>query len=1061
MSSLPDDWIIQELIQRPGRDAWAAIRGFLYQVRSTILRWLDLDQQTLLLCEYGEDIAHLRRVVDPTTKAELHEHLLEQIKHSEKHVTLRTLQVLEALANFYQAKVANPTLRLRLRYTTNATPGQEQGVNFPQGLSGIEACRRIRTNDVSKDEVDRTIVAFRTVIESTATPAGSTEKVETFEALKRFATEASREEIFAFLGDIEWATGQPEHENMPKEIENRLVGSGLASPKTTKRISDRLTIFVVDLLSRSGAKLLSRDNLLQVVNELEMTEPQIHTLVLLERLDELVQLYLPEIASGVTRVEEAIRGLAQPVEQTHELVKLIASRLVAQSPGDQIVRVEDGVPPIDLPPAPPRFEADRSELVGELATLLRGGVWLHLHGGAGMGKTHLARRLMLRAGTGNSAWISFTSSTARTAPLQYLDDRIVALLVSRTGDTTWWVAYRTGRVSAPALMPRVARLLGPGGLLVLDDLPDLVSFPELADRVSNGALACQASNAMLLTTSQRPLTPGAKKGLEPRLMVEALAPPIEIQDTLAMLQAAGAPTQLQAKGFVEILTHSAKGHPAIISGVIRWLEQQAWAADWDSIIAILTGAAAAEEKETALRQMVQLVPLPEQRELLCRLSLIGRQFGRREVEIVAHVYPALDRPGEPLGELVGPWVNRYSNESYEVSPLVNDAGRRYLATDLQKRIHRALAGEILQKGKITTTESTYVAVHLSSAEDWQEVATFLIQMLISVRTPEHAQNVDWATFLFPPGNWPDSIPLAFRLMLRGLQVKVARLSGDRMVEQLESELDQLLLATGGRPDEQLAAVMALLNAGPLLESAPPARAARRALEAVRLIRNNPKMFEGVEVKVHIVDLLWLPVSRVMNLADVRGIATVLDDMSTEELEGAFRSNIALQACEFLADRCWLSMDAVPKEKQDWNAVLQVLEQLENLAQRRRLENLRYMALQARAVVLSDYLGQEEAGLQLLRDAGEPTNQDCLFFVRYRIARILDDLSRTNEAIDGYERALASGGRDFVYLRFRAYIEGIVACGRACDWERALLWARRGLAFASTHPKTSFREFQVH
>jgi hypothetical protein len=254
--------------------------------------------------------------------------------------------------------------------------------------------------------------------------------------------------------------------------------------------------------------------------------------------------------------------------------------------------------------------------------------------------------------------------------------------------------------------------------------------------------------------------------------------------------------------------------------------------------------------------------------------------------------------------------------------------------------------------------------------------------------------------------------------------------------------------------------MALLNAGPLLMGAPPARATRRALEAVRLIRNNPRLFDGVEVRVQIVDLLWLPVSRAMNLADVRGIASVLDDMSKEELGEAFKSNIALQACEFLADRCWLYMDAIPKEEQDWNAVLQVLAQLENLAQRRGVENLRYMALQARAVVLSDYLGQGEAGLQLLRDAGEPANQDCLFFVRYRIARILDDLIRTNEAIVEYERALTSGGRDFVYLRFRAYIEGTVACGRTGNWERALLWARRGLAFASAHPKTSFREFQI-
>jgi tetratricopeptide (TPR) repeat protein len=230
---------------------------------------------------------------------------------------------------------------------------------------------------------------------------------------------------------------------------------------------------------------------------------------------------------------------------------------------------------------------------------------------------------------------------------------------------------------------------------------------------------------------------------------------------------------------------------------------------------------------------------------------------------------------------------------------------------------------------------------------------------------------------------------------------------------------------------------------------------------MRLIREHPLLFEDVESKVPVADLLWLPAARARTLEDVRGISRVLDDMSTEELGEALKSDIAPQACEFLADRCWLSMDARPKEEQDWNAVLQVLEELENLAQRHGLEELRYMALQGRAVVLSDYLSRGNEGLQLLRDAEEPANQNCLFFVRYRIARILDDLNRTKEAIDEYGRALDSGGRDFVYLRFRTYIEATVACGRIGNWEKAALWARGGLAFASLYPKASFREFEVH
>jgi hypothetical protein len=1057
MNSLPDDWIAEELVRKSGRDAWAAIRGFLYQIRSTIVRWLELDQHTLLLCEYGEDIDHLRRVVDPITRAELYEHLLEQVKHSDKHVTLRSPQVLGALGNFYQTKVANQTALLRLRYTTNATPGYEQGTKFPRGLPGIEACRRIGVRSVNEPEVDEVVAAFRAVIESTSPLAGSTSQAETFEALRRFVAGASREDLLAFLGGIEWVTGQPEHDIMPNEVESRLVTSGLASPATAKRVSDRLTVVVLDILSRSGIKLLSHSSLIQTVDELELTEPEVRMVTRLERLGELIQLYLPDIASGVSRVEAEVGKLAEPIEKTHNLVAWIASKIAAQTPDQMILGVEEGVPPVDTIPSPPRYEADRSALVGHLLGLLEDRVWLHLAGGAGMGKTQLGRKLIARAGRGSSLWMSFTSSTARSNPLQYFDDRLIALIVSRSGDPTWWAAYRAGHVSPLALVPRMLRILGSNGILVLDDLPDLVAFPELANRISATSLACKQANVRLLTTGQRPLTPGAKRELEPHLLTEVAVPPMEVRDTQSMLQAAHAPAGIQAEGFAEILTQTAKGHPAIISAIIRWLEQRVWTASWESLIAVLTGAAAVEEKETALRQMVQLVPQPEQRELLCRLSLIGRRFGRGETDLVARVHPVVNRPGEALGELVGPWINRFDDESYEVSPLLSDAGRSYLATDLQSRVHLALARGITQRGKITTTEAFYAVVHLSSAKHWLGVATLLIHMLISVRGPEHAHDVDWVKFLFPPGGWPDRIPLAFRLMLRGLQVKVTRLSEDRKVaEELDADLDQLLSAASGRPDEQLARVMALLNAGPLLVEAPPARATRRALEAIRVIREHPRLFESVELKVAIIDLLWLPVARATDLADVRSISAILDDMNTEELREAFKSDIALQSCEFLADRCWLSMHTRPEQEQDWDAVLQALKQLEGLAQRRALEELRCMAVQAQAVVFNDYLGRGEEGIALLRGIGEPGNQDCRFFIRYRIARILDDLDRTDEAVREYENALNSGGQEFIYLRFRAYMEATVACGRAGNWEKAAMWARRGLAFASSYPKSSFR-----
>ncbi len=67
-----------DLVTRRDRDAWATIRGYLYQVNVTILRWVTLAENQVLELERGEDID----VIAPAMwkgRAALHR-VLEQVK---------------------------------------------------------------------------------------------------------------------------------------------------------------------------------------------------------------------------------------------------------------------------------------------------------------------------------------------------------------------------------------------------------------------------------------------------------------------------------------------------------------------------------------------------------------------------------------------------------------------------------------------------------------------------------------------------------------------------------------------------------------------------------------------------------------------------------------------------------------------------------------------------------------------------------------------------------------------------------------------------------------------
>lgn len=173
----------------PGRDAYAAIRGFVYQVQRTILAWIALPDDGALLCEAGEDVDHVRNAL-----ASGGERLLEQIKYREGQLSLHAPEVLEALGNFLAARERNPGHELRFRFFTNAAATTERGHDFPGGFTGIDAWNAIRARNVPADERAATLAALRAVL-SNAVAGG---------AGRRHPTQAAA--VARFLDDADDAT---------------------------------------------------------------------------------------------------------------------------------------------------------------------------------------------------------------------------------------------------------------------------------------------------------------------------------------------------------------------------------------------------------------------------------------------------------------------------------------------------------------------------------------------------------------------------------------------------------------------------------------------------------------------------------------------------------------------------------------------------------------------------------------------------------------------------------------------------------------------------------------
>lgn len=117
------------------RDATATIRGFVYQVDITLLRWLTLPSTERLELECGEDIDRVRQLL--STDGNPPDRVFEAIKNRGVRITLRSVEALESLAGFCEHRIANPGLTLRFRYVTNCEIGREKTAVDETAVAGI------------------------------------------------------------------------------------------------------------------------------------------------------------------------------------------------------------------------------------------------------------------------------------------------------------------------------------------------------------------------------------------------------------------------------------------------------------------------------------------------------------------------------------------------------------------------------------------------------------------------------------------------------------------------------------------------------------------------------------------------------------------------------------------------------------------------------------------------------------------------------------------------------------------------------------------------------------
>src|SRR5262249_9161128 len=157
--------------------------------------------------------------------------------------------------------------------------------------------------------------------------------------------------------------------------------------------------------------------------------------------------------------------------------------------------------------------------------------------------------------------------------------------------------------------------------LVIDNVPDLVRAPELADRLRTLAGACRDHDVLLLTLGVRPVPDPVAQSFDQGVVRVLPAPYFTEAEVGEFLRAYGAPDEFLQAPRARFLRTLTAGHPVLLGAAALFLSSRGWEFRESVLSELLRGGHTGAVAEDVLQRLMASVS-QHARELLYRLSLV-------------------------------------------------------------------------------------------------------------------------------------------------------------------------------------------------------------------------------------------------------------------------------------------------------------------------------------------------------------------------------------------------------------------------------------------------------
>ena len=946
----------------PNRDAFATIRGFLYQAVLTIRAWLCLRPDELLELECGEDI-DWGFLADRTVASRKDaDRVLGQVKYRGTGLSLRSEVSLSCLVNFHQHRLRNPGLLLRYRLLSNAKIVQERGHVHPSGLKGIELWTSVTAIIEPAEQKSRLAFLRGVLLAPSEPPKIDRRQLRDFRAFVR----TSSDDVFLdFVRTFTWMTMSSDIETafasaeQAISVRKELQGFEQAAPLCLQALLQ----YVLLLLSQPGTKQLRPETCAELLHSSQQ---------------QAAEAVAKGLSSARDQIMQGAIALTNSTQQLGDIVSKLSAHATAADFGTSGISFYPGAMPAQIIPIleTPSLvspSAPRNNLRQSVAAELGSKGSAALVGDVACGKSQLA--LLSAEGVERVTWLSLRANEG-IDPSTLLDAAVLRCLQpdSESGNTF-------------------------SRALIIDDLEIGIESRTFCDRFCLIARELRSRGVIVLACSTGRL-PLSLQGEIPTITVGGY----EDEDIQVLLKSHDAPSRLNQEGFRGLISSVTGAHPVLVGALIQFLIQRQWKVNDDVLEGLLSRSFSQD-----IRQEMQSRLLAEgtagSNELLYRVSLATRPITQDQALTLGEIAPAVPNRNEELTKLLDTWLQRSGTNLVLPSPLVAGLGDKNLAIAVRRQVHDQLATWILKSKSLSQADAILCISHLMAAGKERIAGVILLQGLqamlpVTEKLKDTSLLRTWRDMPLP-----ELMGDEIRIVIRGYQVAIAGLLG----ENVDYEFSDLLTLAKQVSDElgHLSVFGAFSSIAIQLGRKAPAlslRAVAVALEHAALMSSGQRI--ELQADSGLASALWIIGSGCSTEEEIRNWLIELGRLSEQQRESVLVSDIAPRCAWMVFQKLWTEEQRKKEEARDWPHLMAFLSECETLATKAGVSLLEASAFRAQEAIRIVHFNEPEQGDRVGRERIDTFVKGGVedFLISSGISIWLTDTDRWDLALPWFNRA---------------------------------------------------------